>query len=89
MWDLKETAKWSDSPEERKAAVKTLSTRGEAAMPSLEEIMAVTAYEEIKKACIEAMKTAREKNSMAEGGGKTEGGTGSATAKTKLADLPP
>lgn len=89
MWDLKETAKWSDNPEERKAAIKTLSTRGEAAMPVIEEIMAVTAYEEIRKACIEAMKTAREKNSMVEGGGKTEGATENATAKTKLADLPP
>jgi hypothetical protein len=89
MWDLKETAKWSDNPEERKAAIKTLSARGETAVPSLEEIMAVTAYEEIRMACIEAMKAAREKNLATEGGGKTESRTERATAGAELADLPP
>lgn len=85
MWNLKETAKWSSNPEERKAAVQSLSARGEAAMPSLEEIMSVTAYEEVKAACIEAIKSVREKNADREQAAVMQ----SATAGADIRDLPP
>ncbi len=59
FYELKIAAKWSDSAEEKKTAIRELSSRGEEAIPSLEEILSVTAYEDIKAACIEAIKAAK------------------------------
>lgn len=79
LWDLKEAAKWSNNPQERKEAVTRLSARGAEALPSLDEIMSVTAYEDIRTACIEAIKSFK----------KAEGHAGEKKAETRLADLPP
>jgi hypothetical protein len=57
LFELKETAKWSSDPEERKAAIKELSTHGENAISELQEIANITAYEDIKNACAEAIKS--------------------------------
>ena len=59
LFDLKEKAKWCSDPEEKKAAIKELSTRGENAISELQEIMSITAYEDIKNACAEAIKSMR------------------------------
>ena len=56
LFELKEKAKWSADPKEKKAAIKELSTHGQAAVPQLEEILTITAYEEIRTACAEAIK---------------------------------
>ena len=56
LFELKEKAKWSRDPEEMKTAIKELSTHGNIAVPSLREILNVTAYEEIRMACIDAIK---------------------------------
>jgi hypothetical protein len=56
LFELKEKAKWSGDPEEKKNAIKALSTLGLKAVPSLEEILNITAYEEISKACAEAIR---------------------------------
>ena len=56
VYELKETAKWSHNAEEKKAAIKELSTRGPSAIPQLEEILSITAYEEIRLACAEAIR---------------------------------
>ena len=60
LFELKEKAKWSSDPEEKKAAIKELSTRGENAISELQEIMNITAYEDIKNACAEAIKSMRQ-----------------------------
>lgn len=60
---LKETAKWSDDPEQKITAIKELTTHGENALTALQEIMNVTVYDEIKAACIDAIKAAKEKDS--------------------------
>jgi len=73
LWELKEAAKWSSNPQEMKDAISKLSARGAEALPSLEEILSVTAYDDIKSACIDAIKSA-----------KREG-----KEQAKLADLPP
>ncbi|MEM2140453.1 hypothetical protein [Nitrososphaera sp.] len=73
LWELKEAAKWSSNPQEKKEAIKRLSARGAEALPSLEEIMRVTAYDDIKAACIDAIRSV-----------SSEG-----KAQVKLADLPP
>jgi hypothetical protein len=57
LFELKEKAKWSSDPEEKKAAIKELSTHGENAISQLQEIMSITAYEDIKNACAEAIKS--------------------------------
>ena len=57
LFELKENAKWSRDPEEKKAAIKELSTHGENAISELQEIMNITAYEDIKNACAEAIKS--------------------------------
>lgn len=60
VYDLKEGAKWSRDVEEKKRAIKQLSSLGEKALPSLEEILNVTAYGEIKAICLDAIKSIRE-----------------------------
>ena len=55
LFELKEKAKWSTYPEESKAAIKELSNHGEDTISELQEIMRVTAYEDIKNACAEAI----------------------------------
>jgi hypothetical protein len=60
LFELKEKAKWSSDPEERKAAIKELSTHGENAISELQEIASITAYEDIKNACAEAIKSMRQ-----------------------------
>jgi len=62
LFDLKEKAKCSSDPEEKKAAIKELSTRGENATSELQEIMNITAYEDIKHACAEAIKSMQAHN---------------------------
>lgn len=59
MWELKEAAKWSLSLEERKKAVTDLiNSYGEDAIQVLSEIRETTVYDEIRKACVEAMMSA-------------------------------
>jgi len=64
FFELKEKAKWSSDPEEKKAAIKELSTHGENAISELQEIMSITAYEDIKSACAEAIKSMRDRNNV-------------------------
>lgn len=64
LFKLKEKAKWSSYPEEKKAAIKELSTHGENAISELQEIMSITAYEDIKSACVEAIKSMRDRNNV-------------------------
>lgn len=90
MWDLKETAKWASNPEEKKAAIRSLSAQGGAAVPSLEEVMGVTAYDDIRAACAEAIKSAREKNNIRLPEKNAAGEEGeTVVAGTQLPDLPP
>ena len=55
LFELKENAKWASDPEEKKRAIKELSNHGEDAISELQEIMSITAYEDIKNACAEAI----------------------------------
>ena len=64
LFELKENAKWSRDPEEKKAAIKELSTHGENAISELQEIMSITAYEDIKNACAEAIKSMQARNNV-------------------------
>jgi hypothetical protein len=59
-------AKWSRSQQEMKTAINELAARGEIALPVLEEILNVTAHENIKSACIEAIKAVKGKNERKE-----------------------
>jgi hypothetical protein len=57
FWELKEAAKWSLDVNERKKSISMLADYyGPAAVQSIAEIRDVAAYDEIKKACIEAMR---------------------------------
>ena len=62
---MKERAKWSQNSAEKKTAIRELSTHGDKALPALEEILSVTAYDEIKAACTEAIKAIKVKNAGA------------------------
>lgn len=59
-------AKWSRSQQEMKTAINELAARGEIALPVLEEILNVTAHEDIKAACIEAIKAVKGKKEREE-----------------------
>jgi hypothetical protein len=56
LFELKEKAKWSHNMEEKRTAIRELSNYGQDAIPPLEEILNITAYEDIKRACAEAIK---------------------------------
>ncbi len=104
FFELKEKAKWARDVEEKKTAIKELSSYGEKAIPFLEEIRNVTAYEDIRSACIEAIRSIKgeEKASQqqqqpsnkaattaANDVKKKEKTEGEAKAEPRLADLPP
>ena len=55
LFELKEKTKWSPYPEEKKAAIKEISNHGDEAISELQEIMRISAYEDIKNACAEAI----------------------------------
>ena len=57
LFELKEKAKWSHNNAEKKAAISELSEYGYDALPGLEEILNITAYEDIRTACIDAIKS--------------------------------
>lgn len=75
FWDLKESAKWSLDVQERKRAIMQLAhAYGPNAVRPIAEIRDVAAYDEIRKACIEAMKVAskvRPSSSLARSRNKT------------------
>ncbi|MCI0559729.1 MAG: hypothetical protein MN733_14665 [Nitrososphaera sp.] len=91
IWQLKETGKWADDSGDKKTAISELSAHGENAVASLEEILNVTVYEEIRAACIEAIKTIREKEdkSGAQTEKKDEPEKSEGKKELILADLPP
>ena len=64
LFELKEKAKWSTDPKEKKAAIKELSMHGEDAISELQEVMNITAYDDIKNACAEAIKSMRAGNGV-------------------------
>ncbi|MGI0029547.1 MAG: hypothetical protein ACREAQ_07550 [Nitrososphaera sp.] len=60
FWQLKESAKWSLDMNERRQAIEELAgSYGKEALQAILEIKDVTAYDEIRKACAEAIKEAR------------------------------
>ena len=90
FFELKERAKWSRDSAEKKNAIKELSNHGDVALPALDEILSVTAYDEIKAACMEAIKAIKGKETRAAAQDqKKEDQEGSVGAGVKLADLPP
>ena len=90
FFELKERAKWSRDLAEKKTAIKELSNHGDMALPALDEILSVTAYDEIKAACMEAIKAIKGKDAGAAAQDqKKEDQEGSVGAEVKLADLPP
>jgi hypothetical protein len=63
-WQLKESAKWSLEVDERRRAIRALARGyGRDAIQAIEEIKDVSAYDEIKRACIEAIKSATREHS--------------------------
>jgi hypothetical protein len=87
IFELKEKAKWSKDPAEKKTAIRELSAQGDRALPALGEIMTVTAYDDVKAACMEAIKAIQGKGAGAAAQDqKKEEPSG---AGAKLADLPP
>ena len=88
---LKETAKWSRDQEEKKIAIKELSARGENGLTALEEILTVTVYDEIKTACIEAIRAANDKESPTNltASKKKNQEKDEEKGRISLADLPP
>jgi hypothetical protein len=77
LWELKETAKWARNSGEKKAAINALSARGEKTLSSLEEMLAVTAYDDVRSVCAEAIRSVKKRDSDK----KEEG-------KPSFADLP-
>lgn len=57
LHELKEDAKWASSVDGQIRAVRELGALGEAALPSLEEVLQVSVRDEIKQCCIEAIRS--------------------------------
>ena len=54
--ELKLTAKWAVNNNEKKKAISELAHRGAEALPAIKEVFSVTAYEDIRLACMEAIR---------------------------------
>jgi hypothetical protein len=54
--ELKLIAKWSAESNEKKKAIVQLQRFSEEARPAIEEVMAVTAYDDIRQACLNAIR---------------------------------
>jgi hypothetical protein len=64
--ELKLTAKWSPNSNEKKKAILQLTRYGDEARPAIEEILGITAYEDVKAVCLDAIRSlGREKKDMA------------------------
>jgi hypothetical protein len=73
-------------------AVQELSRYGEKALPSLEEVLNVAAYGVVKSACIEAIKSLKEKQEVTAEPKRNEQAPEEKqekAAELSLADLPP
>jgi hypothetical protein len=57
LFELKEKAKWSRDTQERKLAISGMLSHGANALASLEEIFNVSAYEDIRAACLDAIRS--------------------------------
>jgi hypothetical protein len=57
LFELKEKAKWARDSQERKLAITGMISHGAVAVSSLEEIFNVSIYEDIRAACIDAIKS--------------------------------
>jgi hypothetical protein len=88
IFELKERAKWSRDLAEKKTAIKELSAHGNKAIPALDEIRSVTAYDDVRAACIEAIKAIEGKGSGAAAPDQKKEDQKSGV-EAKLADLPP
>jgi hypothetical protein len=55
--ELKMTAKWSTDGSEKKGAILELLQYGNNGLLAIQEILSVTAYDDIRQACIEAIKS--------------------------------
>ncbi len=85
LFELKEKAKWSSDPEEKKTAIKKLSNHGEDAMSELQEIMSITAYEDIKNACAEAIMSIQARSKVETNETSSKNDSNSATDVTTTA----
>jgi hypothetical protein len=53
--ELKLAAKWSSDNYERKQAVLQLLQCGDEALPAIREVLAITAYDDVKQTCMQAI----------------------------------
>jgi hypothetical protein len=55
--ELKMTAKWSTDGDEKKGAISELLQYGDKGILAIQEVLSVTAYDDVKQACIEAIRS--------------------------------
>jgi len=55
--ELKMTAKWSTDGDEKKNAISQLLRYGDEGKFAIQEVLSVTAYDDVKEACIEAIRS--------------------------------
>jgi hypothetical protein len=53
--ELKLTAKWAPDNYEKKQAILQLLECGDEALPAIQEVLAITAYDDLKQTCIDAI----------------------------------
>jgi|SRR5581483_462100 len=66
--ELKMTAKWSTDSNEKKGAISELLQYGDEGRLAIQEVLSVTAYDDVKQACLEAIRSigrGQSKNSTA------------------------
>lgn len=89
IFELKERAKWSRDLAEKKTAIKELSAHGDKAIPALDEILSVTAYDDVRAACMEAIKAIKGKSAETSAQDQKKEQDQKGGVEAKLADLPP
>lgn len=75
IWELKEEAKWAPNVEKQMEAIMKLVTFGPAAFSPLEEILSISARNEVRLCCIDAMKSISQNTMTANTDRKSESQT--------------
>jgi hypothetical protein len=55
--ELKLTAKWSVDSNEKKKAILQLQRYGDEARPAIEEVLSITAYDDVRQVCLDAIRS--------------------------------
>lgn len=83
IWELKEEAKWAPNVEKQMEAIRKLGAFGPEAVTPLEEILSISARNEVRLCCIDAMKSISQNTMTADTDRKSDSQTAADNKKNE------